>query len=143
MSTLNSSTKLILTLSLTTLLAACGSLGPKTVGPPLTGAEITKLIVGNTVQGPAGGQAMYDWYYQADGAVTGFIHPSNDDSGTWLMKESNIYCHTWDQYFDGVQHCYEWYKEEQSGRYLMNKVDADCGGNIDVWSIIKGNPYNM
>lgn len=137
------STRLLLMISIATLMTACGSVGTKTVGSPLTGAEIKKLINGNTVQGPAGGVAMYDWYYQADGQVTGVIHPSNDDSGTWLIKDSKIYCHEWDQYFDGVQHCYEWYKQEQSGRYLMKNVDADLGENIEVWTIIKGNPYNM
>lgn len=135
-------TRSLLFASLAALMTGCAGLGVKTVGPPLTGDEIKKLISGNTVQGPMG-REMYDWYYQPDGAVTGVIGASNDDSGTWLIKGSNVYCHTWDQYFDGVQECYEWYKQERSGRYLMKSVESDTGDDIPVWGIVKGNPYNM
>ena len=130
-------------LTLIGLLAGCGSLsGPKAVGPALTGDEIKKVIVGNTIQGPSG-REMYDWYYAADGAVTGVVGASNDDSGTWLIRDKDVYCHTWDQYFDGVQRCYNWYKANTSGHYIMKNVDADRGENMEVWEVIKGNPYNM
>jgi hypothetical protein len=133
----------LLTILLVTLVAGCGSLGgPKIVGSAFTGDEIRKLIVGNTLQGPAGTQ-MYDWYYAGDGAVTGVIGASNDHSGTWLIKDGNVYCHRWDQYFDGVQHCYEFYKVERSGEYIMKNVDVDHGENIEIWKLIQGNPYNM
>jgi hypothetical protein len=134
--------KLLLTILLAALLAACPALGVKTVGSALSGEEIKALVDGNTLQGPAGTE-LYDWYYQGDGAVTGVIGASNDDSGTWLIKNSKVYCHTWDQYFDGVQHCYEFYKTEGSGRYVMINVDADRGENIEIWAVRKGNPFNM
>ena len=134
---------ILLLIPLAALMSGCASLGgPKIVGPAFTGDEIKKLIVGNTLQGPAGTQ-MYDWYYQGDGAITGVVGPSNDDSGTWIIKDKNVYCHTWDQYFDGVQHCYEFYKLERSGQYIMKNVDADRSGNIEIWEVIQGNPYNM
>lgn len=142
MLTLRKSTQFILSFALITLLSACGSMGVKIVGPALTNAEVKKLIEGNTVQGPLG-TAMYDWYYQADGSVTGVVGVSDDDSGKWSMQGSNTYCHRWDEYFEGVQHCYEWYKQERSGRYVMKNVDADRGENIEVWAIVEGNPYNM
>jgi len=134
--------KILLTISMTALIAACPTLGVKTEGAALTGGAIKNLIDGNTLQGPAGTE-MYDWYYQSDGAVTGVIGPSNDDSGTWLIKNSNVYCHTWDQYFDGVQHCYKIFKTERPGRYVMENVDADRGENIEVWKVIPGNPFHM
>ena len=125
------------------VLSGCGSLGsPKAVGPAFTGDEIKKVIVGNTIQGPAG-TVLYDWYYAADGKVTGVVGESDDDSGTWLIKNDKIYCHTWDEYFDGVQHCYEWYKANTSGHYIMKNVDTDRGADIEVWEVIQGNPYNM
>lgn len=134
---------LLLMTPLIVLIGGCGSLGgPKIVGPAFSGDEIRKLIVGNTLQGPAGTE-MYDWYYQGDGAVTGVIGASNDDSGTWLIKDGNVYCHTWDQYFDGVQHCYELYKVARSGEYIMKNVDVDRSENIEIWKVILGNPYNM
>ena len=134
---------LLLLVSLVSLMSGCGSMGgPKIVGPAFTGDEIRKLIVGNTLQGPAGTE-MYDWYYQGDGAVTGVVGASDDDSGTWLIKNGNVYCHDWDQYFDGVQHCYEFYKLERSGQYIMKNVDTDRSGNIEIWEVIQGNPYNM
>jgi len=114
----------------------------KTVGPALTGSEIKQLIDGNTVQGPMG-REMYDWYYQSDGQVTGVVGASDDDSGTWEIKDSKVYCHEWDQYFDGEKLCYEWYKQARSGAYLMINVDADRSSNIEVWEIKKGNPYDM
>lgn len=114
----------------------------KTVGPALTGDEIKRLIDGNTVQGPMG-REMYDWYYQSNGQVTGVVGASDDDSGTWEIKDSKVYCHEWDQYFDGEKLCYEWFKQERSGRYLLINVDADRSSNIEVWEIKKGNPYNM
>jgi hypothetical protein len=142
MSILIKSTKILIAMGLAALIAACPALGVKTVGPALSGAEIKKLIVGNTLQGPAGTE-LYDWYYQSDGAVTGVIGASNDDSGTWLIKDSNVYCHTWDQYFDGVQNCYQFFKVADSSRYVMKNVDADRGSNIDIWAVRKGNPFNM
>lgn len=142
MPTLIKFTRFLLTISLAASIAACAALEVKLVGPALDEAEIKKLIVGNTLQGPMGSE-LYDWYYQADGAVTGVIGPSDDDSGTWLIKDSTIFCQRWDQYFDGVQHCYEWYKEERSGRYMMKNVDSDRGENINVWKVREGNPFNM
>ena len=133
---------ILLMLGLAALVSGCASLGgPKIVGPAFTGDEIKKLIVGNTLQGPAGTE-MYDWYYQGDGAITGVVGPSNDDSGTWSVK-GNKFCQEWDQYFDGVRHCYEFYKLERSGQYIMMNVDADRSGNIEIWEVIQGNPYNM
>ena len=134
--------KSLLSISLAALLIGCAGLGDKTVGPPLTGDEIKKLISGNTVQGPMG-REMYDWYYQSDGAVTGVIGAADNDSGTWKIKDENVYCHTWDQYFDGVEECYLWFKQERSGRYLMRSVESDTSGDIPVWGIVEGNPYNM
>lgn len=108
----------------------------------MSGDEIKKLIVGNTIQGPLG-RDMYDWYYKGDGQVTGVVGAANDDSGTWFIKGSTVYCNEWDQYFDGVQHCYQWYKQERKGEYLMRNVDADRSGDLEVWKVIHGNPYDM
>lgn len=124
------------------LISSCASMEIKIVEPAISGDEIKKLIVGNTLQGPMG-RELYDWYYQADGQVTGVVG-TDDDSGTWQIKDSNVYCHKWDQYFDGVQRCYQWYKEqEREGRYLLKNVDADRIGNIEVWKIRPGNPFKM
>lgn len=142
MSVLIKSTRMLLTVSLAALIAACPALGVKTEGTALSGGAIRNLLDNNTLQGPQG-REMYDWYYQPDGAVTGVIGASNDDSGTWLIKDSNVYCHTWDQYFDGVQECYKIFKTTEPGRYLMVNVSADRGENIEVWKVIPGNPYKM
>ena len=142
MSKMSEQMRNFLGLSLVVLISSCASTEIKTVGPPLTGDEVRKLIVGNTVQGPMG-REPYDWYYQADGQVTGVIGAADDDSGTWLIKGSNVYCHEWDQYFDGVQHCYEWYKENLTGHYLMRNVDADRTSDIEVWKVRQGNPFDM
>jgi len=127
---------------LAALLGACAGSGVKTEGPAFSAGAIRNLIDGNTLQGPMG-MEMYDWYYQSDGAVTGVVGASNDDSGTWLIKDSNTYCHRWDQYFDGVQHCYKIFKTTKPGQYLMENVDADRSENISVWKVIPGNPYKM
>lgn len=142
MAALTKSTRLLLTISLAALIAACAAFEIKLVGPALDEAEIRKLIVGNTLQGPIGTE-LYDWYYKSDGAVTGVIGASDDDSGTWFIKDSTVFCQEWDQYFDGVRHCYEWYKQERPGRYLMKNVDSDRSENIDVWKVREGNPFNM
>ena len=142
MSTRIERVNLLVTLSLIAVIASCASMQAKTVGSALTDAEITKLIVGNTIQGPLG-REMYDWYYQSNGQVTGVVGAADDDSGTWEIKDSVVYCHEWDQYFDGVRHCYEWYKLEREGEYLMRNVDADRAGDIEVWKVIQGNPYDM
>jgi hypothetical protein len=125
------------------LISSCASMEIKLVEPALSGDEIKKLIVGNTLQGPLG-RELYDWYYRADGQVTGVVGGTDDDSGTWQIKDKNVYCHEWDQYFDGVQRCYQWYKEEaREGRYMLKNVDADRSGNIEVWIIRPGNPFKM
>ena len=142
MSTLVTQFKSFPAFLLAIMISSCASTGNRIVGPPLTGAEIKKLIDGNTIQGPLG-REMYDWYYQSNGQVTGVVGASDDDSGTWEIKDTNIYCHEWDQYFDGVRLCYEWYKLERSGAYVMRNVDADRAGDIEVWEVILGNPYNM
>ena len=108
----------------------------------MTGEEIRKLIVGNTLQGPVGAQ-MYDWYYKRDGTMTGVIGADDDGDGTWLIKESNVFCQTWTQYFDGEQLCYEFYRLQESGKYLLKNVDADRSSDIEVWKLLIGNPFHM
>jgi hypothetical protein len=135
--------KYLLTVSLIAFTAGCSMIGAsKTVGPGLTGDQIKKTISGNTVQGPLG-PAVYDWYYTSDGKVRGDVGLEDKDSGTWLIKGANTYCHQWTKFFSGVQRCYEWFKLEQSGQYLMKNVDADRHEDIEVFEIIEGNPYNM
>lgn len=142
MSKLIEKSRKVLGVSLIVLISSCASMQIKTVGPALPGDEIKKLIVGNTVQGPLG-RELYDWYYQADGQVTGVVGAADDDSGTWSIKDSKTYCHEWDQYFDGVRRCYEWYEQERKGQYLLRNVDADRSGDLEVWKIRSGNPFNM
>ena len=133
----------LLTLSLIAFTTGCSMIGAsKTVGPGLTSNQLRKTIAGNTVQGPLG-PAVYDWYYTSDGKVRGDVGLEDKDSGTWLIKGDGIYCHQWSRFFDGIQRCYEWYKLEQSGQYLMKNVDADRHEDIEVFEVIEGNPYNM
>ena len=134
---------LALAVSLVALLAGCKALkGPEIVGSAFTGDEIRKVIVGNTLQGPYGTE-MFDYYYAADGAVTGVVGAANDDSGTWLIKDDNVICQDWDQFYGATQHCYEFYKSSRSGQYIMKNVDAYRVEDIEIWEVIQGNPYNM
>ena len=105
----------------------------------LSGDEIKKLVTSNTVKGPIGAQP-YSFYYMATGKVGGVIG-EDDDSGTWKIKQDSVYCHRWIDFFDGVEHCYEWHKDGK--RYVMKNVDADRSRDIPVWSIEKGNPLGF
>ena len=107
---------------------------------PLPEAEVKKLIVGNTVKGPIGAQP-YSFYYHADGKVDGVIGAGNDDSGTWQFKGDDTFCFEWIDFFDGVEHCYQWY--QHGSRYVMKNRDADRSRNINVWSIEQGNPLGF
>ncbi len=136
-------TRLVLMISLATLISACGTPGEnRIVGSVLTGDEVKRLIGGNTIEGPAGGRE-YRWYYATNGNVTGVIGRADDDSGKWFIKGDNTYCHQWIDFFGGVEHCYQWYKRERSGRYVMVNVDTDRHANIEVWKVMQGNPLNM
>ena len=137
------SLKAMLTTSLAALVAACSMLGtPKTVGPALTGEQIEKLVTGNTIQGPLG-PAVYDWYYANDGKVSGDVGYADKDSGRWRIKGANTYCHHWLKFFDGAERCYQWYKLDRSGQYLMKNVDGEHHEDIKVFEVMIGNPYSM
>ena len=135
----------LLVASLCVLLSACGTGGSKIVGAALTGAEITSLIGGNTIQGFFGADT-YDWYYAPDGKVAGVVRAlgaGSDDSGTWRVEGTGTYCHEWTKFFKGVEQCFEWYKLEQSGHYLMKSTDEDRYDDIEIWEIIEGNPFGL
>ena len=106
----------------------------------LSGDEIKKLVTSNTVKGPTGAQP-YSYYYKLTGEIGGVIGGGDDDSGTWKIKQSNVYRHTWIDFFDGVEHCHKWHKDGK--RYVMKNVDADRSRDIPVWSIEKGNPLGF
>ena len=106
----------------------------------LSGDEIKKLITSNTVKGPIGAQP-YSFYYKPTGEVGGVIGGGDDDSGTWKIKQGDVFCHMWTDFFDGEEHCYEWHKDGK--RYVMKNVDADRSRHIPVWSIEKGNPLGF
>ena len=120
--------------------AGAGSGESQMQGPPLSGEEIRKLIVGNTVKGPIGAQP-YSFYYFPDGKVSGVIGDDDDDSGTWQIKNGDVFCFTWIDFFDGTQECYQWYRD--GSRYTMVSVEADRSSDIPVWSIEQGNPLNF
>ena len=110
-------------------------------GPPLSGTDITKLIVGNTVNGAVGAQS-FSFYYKGPVAVSGVIgQQGNDDSGTWEIKGENTYCHEWITFFDGVQRCYQWYKTEHG--YVLDNVDAFHLRPLVVYGVEKGNPLGF
>ena len=130
-------------IALAALAAGCSMLGsPRTVGPALTGEQIKKLVTGNTIQGPLG-PAVYDWYYADDGKVSGDVGYADNDSGKWHIKGANTYCHQWQKFFDGAERCYQWYKLDRSGQYLMKNVDSEGHEDIKVFEVIVGNPYSM
>ena len=108
---------------------------------PLSEAEVEKLIVGNTVKGPIGAQP-YSFYYHPDGKVDGVIGAGNNDSGTWKFQGSDTFCFEWIDFFDGVEHCYQWYRHG-ADRYVMKNRDVDRSRNINVWSIEPGNPLGF
>lgn len=119
-------------------LAGCAGSSQQPEGPPLSGDEIRQLITGNTISGAILAQ-QYTFYYQANGKVSGAIDTVNDDTGTWLVKDGNTYCHQWIDFFDGVQRCYQWVPLA-GGRYQMKNVDSFHGEGLEVWKIEKGNP---
>lgn len=124
------------------LLAGCaGNKMDEPSGPPLTGAEITKLIVGNTVDGAVGAEP-FSFYYKDAVGVAGVIGMSgDDDSGTWTIKGEDVYCNTWIDFFDGVERCYRWFETERG--YLMVNVDAYHLRDLVVYGIKKGNPLGF
>lgn len=87
------------------------------------------------------GTEMYSFYYAQDGSMGGVVGADDDDSGTWLIRDENVVCFTWDSFFDGTQGCYWWYRDGK--RYVMESVEADRTRDIPVWSIEKGNPLNF
>ena len=123
-------------------MVGCAGAGePKAEGPPLSGDEIRQLISGNTVSGAILAQ-QFQFYYQADGKVSGAIDTVNDDTGTWQIKDGNTYCHQWITFFDGVERCYQWVPLA-GGRYRMGSVSAYHGEGIEVWKIEHGNPLGF
>lgn len=125
-------------LLLATLSGCAGSKLDKAEGPPLSGEEITKLIVGNTVNGAVGGQS-FSFYYKSAVSVSGMIgDDGDDDSGTWEIKDGNTYCSEWIVFFDGVKRCYKWYKTERG--YILENVDAFRLRPLVVYDVQKGNP---
>jgi hypothetical protein len=124
------------------LLSSCaGSKIDKPEGKPLSSDEITKLIVGNTVNGAIGAQS-FSFYYKSRVSVSGVIGvQGDDDSGTWEIEDHNTYCNEWDSFFDGVRRCYQWYKTERG--YILENVDAYHLRPIVVYDIKPGNPLGF
>ena len=123
------------------LVGCAGNTRDKPQGPPLPGAEIKKLIVGNTVKGAVGAQS-FTFYYQAPVSVSGVIGVQGDnDSGTWKIKGDDVYCHQWDVFFGGVERCYQWYKTERG--YILENVDVYRVQALVVYGIEQGNPLGF
>ena len=57
----------------------------------ISGDEIKKLVTSNTVKSPIGARP-YSFYYKPTGEVGGVIG-EDDDSGTWKIKQGDVYCH--------------------------------------------------
>lgn len=133
-------TVVVLSLSAVAMVGCAGMGESKIQGPPLTGQEFRELVVGNTVSGPMG-TAPYSFYYADDGSMGGVVGDDDDDSGTWLIKNDNVVCFTWNTFFDGTQECFQWYRDGK--RYAMVSVEADRTRDIPVWRIEKGNPMNF
>ncbi len=128
-------------LSLIVLSGCAGNKIDQPEGPPLSGADITKLIVGNTVNGAVGAQS-FSFYYKGPVSVSGVIgQQGDDDSGTWEIKGENTYCNEWIDFFDGVQRCYRWYKTERG--YVLENVDAYHLRPLVVYGVEKGNPLGF
>ena len=102
---------------------------------PLSGDQIRSLIVGNTVIGPVRGQ-LYDLSFMAGGEAIGAT-AGNTDSGTWRIRDGNVYCHHWTTFFGGDERCYQWYERGQ-GRYTLKNVDAFKVLDQEVWRIRPG-----
>ena len=102
---------------------------------PLDEQRIRELIVGNTVVGPLDRQ-LYDFSYADDGTVLGSAGPTTD-SGTWRIRDGNVFCHEWATYFGGDERCYQWY-DVGEGRYLLKNVDTFRIPNLPVWRIVPG-----
>ena len=127
------------------LLALLGGCAGNTLdepeGAPLSGAEIKKLIVGNTVNGAVGAES-FSFYYQAPVSVSGVIGvQGGNDSGTWKIVGEDTYCNEWDSFFDGVERCYQWYRTERG--YILENVDAFHQRPLIVYDIQRGNPLGF
>ena len=109
-------------------------------GAALSADQIKQLIVGNTVSGALRANP-YSIYYQADGKVSAIFH-TNDDDGSWKIKDGNKLCQEYSDLFNGEEHCYQWYKAAGQ-RYLMRNVDTYKIDDLGVWKIEKGNPLGM
>ncbi len=83
---------------------------------PLTGDEIKKLLVGNSFVGStqSGGRSatiglnytvFYPSYDEIRGAAVIWT-----DQGVWSVR-GNIYCSTWDHWFNNEEACYRVYKK--------------------------------
>ena len=128
-------------LSLIVLSSCAGNKIDQPEGPPLSGADITKRIVGNTVNGAVGAQS-FSFYYKGPVSVSGVIgQQGDDDSGAWKIEGENIYCNQWIDFFDGVQRCYRWYKTERG--YVLENVDAYHLRPLVVYGVEKGNPLGF
>jgi len=128
-------------LSLAALAGCAGNKMNKPEGEPLSGDEIKTLIIGNTVDGAIGAQS-FSYYYKSSVSVSGTIGMNgDDDSGTWNIKDNDIYCNEWDSFFDGVQRCYKWYKTERG--YILENVDAFRTQPLVIFGIKKGNPLGF
>jgi hypothetical protein len=128
-------------LSLLILSGCAGDKIEKSEGPPLSGEEITKLIVGNTVNGAIGGQS-FSFYYKSAVSVSGMIgNDGDDDSGTWEIKDENVYCNEWIVFFDGVKRCYKWYKTARG--YILESADAFRLRPLVVYKVENGNPLGF
>ena len=128
-------------LSLVALAGCGGNKMNKPEGPALSGEAIKTLIIGNTVDGAIGAQA-FSYYYKSAVSVSGTIGmDGDDDSGTWNIKDNDIYCNEWISFFDGVQRCYKWYKTERG--YILENVDSFRTQPLVVTGIREGNPLGF
>lgn len=100
-------------------------------GGPLTGAEITELVSGNTVKGP-----KFSEYYAADGSVR----------GREIEDEDEEYLGTW--HVDGDQLCVAFPSHDYTNCVSINR---EKGSEYDFVSadrhskrtIIAGNPNKL
>lgn len=128
-------------LGATVFVGCAGSKRMQPEGPPLSGTEITKLLIGNSANDAVGAHP-FTFYYKDDAKVSGVIGMGgNSDSGTWEIKNGDTYCHEWIDFLDGVQRCYQWQKSEDG--YTLVNGDAYHLRPLIVNKIQQGNPLGF
>lgn len=71
----------------------------------MSAAQVSKIIVGATLEGATAHGVGYKTVFAANGVITVETDGYGDDTGRWWITKDNYLCTQYERFYDGIERC--------------------------------------